>query len=553
MIGTGKANRCLALITIVIIIFAISGCMSLAPDRSSPPSRQNTQSQPALSKTTKIPPLTLENYQKPPEMVDPDELLGFSDVAWRTFVTLNWPSDCNGIPLADKTLGEVPAAPRVWESYRTPEEVFLENGTEPERPQPDQCARQGDRKIQKAKTIPLDLTEGRGLVSPQEFENIQKKLAQSPANRGVVGNPAQNPQSLTDIPLIDRQGNYVLIETRLNPDEFRQIFENKWYKAESFKDYRNDPDSKDPIDKPIKRFQFASTVASRIADSMTIYKGTTDRPSSPWTGAPIEIKAAWRVFNNCDGGTNPTQAQQSCKRYYTTKRELAIPASQYAPSPGDDCVKDGVCKTTVEVGLIGFHILYKVPNQVNKATPGWIWATFEQVDNLANSHLSTLLFDPTDRDCSIDPPAPDYLWQKSFPHAVRDRQFTAHLPTPVVRCETSKPLATDRDPLQHQNQIWQTAFNNTNADSPWQYYQLNGVEWLSSPKDVLWEGKPWSEMLNKIQEGIAGGPLVNVTMEAYAQTDTVIGNKCIACHLRQAKLPHSGAFSDFSFLLSHAK
>src|SRR4051812_24010322 len=47
----------------------------------------------------------------------------FDEFSWQSFVALNWPADPFGRPLRDSILTHA-ASPRVWEFYRTPQDVF---------------------------------------------------------------------------------------------------------------------------------------------------------------------------------------------------------------------------------------------------------------------------------------------------------------------------------------------------------------------------------------------------------------------------------------------
>jgi hypothetical protein len=47
----------------------------------------------------------------------------FDNFSWQLFVALNWPADKDGNP-SPKPIGSDPTAPRVWEFYPTPAELF---------------------------------------------------------------------------------------------------------------------------------------------------------------------------------------------------------------------------------------------------------------------------------------------------------------------------------------------------------------------------------------------------------------------------------------------
>ncbi|NET62358.1 MAG: hypothetical protein F6K47_41525, partial [Symploca sp. SIO2E6] len=351
---------------------------------------------------------------------------------------------------------------------------------------------------------------------------------------------------LQEIPLVDKQGNYILIEIHLNNNEFNQIVKNEWYKAGKGIGFTDNGG-----------FQFKSTSS---------------------TDAPIDIKAAWRVF---DARSTPEEKS----RYYLTKRRLAIPKEQYVCTV-DNCPTDDHVLQEVEVGLIGFHLAYKIPEQQNN-TPGWIWATFEQVDNLEVENppqgidLQPTLSKPDcQENCLANYPyvEPPFLWRDQAPHAVTkddNGQIKQQISTQVVRWTKSGSSLKNQEldkgvelAVEKQNQNWQEALKkvakvNANAqESVWQYYKLIGTQWLMTPSVT---NEPTSStQLNKSIAAISNGreimpekTLFNAAMEAYLKNYEYRNNSCIACHVQATrKVSKSGtqeAFSDFSFLLDRAK
>lgn len=55
----------------------------------------------------------------------------FDLFSWSTFIGLNWPADTNGEPLKGQ-IGSSPKAPRVWETYLMPSQIFRDHGATPE-------------------------------------------------------------------------------------------------------------------------------------------------------------------------------------------------------------------------------------------------------------------------------------------------------------------------------------------------------------------------------------------------------------------------------------
>jgi len=556
-----KIIRFLSLVFLVTIISLFSGFVL------------SYRAQGVLHTRYKPPEITLGNFQQPPEKVLFRDVFGFADIAWKTFVTLNWPANDDGSPLENFVLGQAPLVPRVWEFYRRPEEVFLPNGENPLL----NTLNPFD------KTLNLDLLKGQGSGLPKKSDlqedsrfaensqlNLEENLLKSRAwikkviddNYKCQGKnnsscdddknnliPEGNKLFLNNIPIVDQQGNYIIVEMHLNGNEFKQIVDNEWYNASKLAEY----------DDETKRFQFNSTNAS--------------------IDAPIEIKAAWRVF---DENSSPGEKA----RYYTTKRVLAIPAEKYVCTT-DNCPTDPAVLETdppvlkeVEVGLIGFHIAYKIPQQ-EVSTPGWVWATFEQVDNLQVDNpppgidLKPTLSNPAcetnannensdQENCLPNYPYVEspFLWRDQSPHAVtrsQDGQIKEQIPTQVQRLPKTSTLSNEvKKDLKQQNKNWQEKFKKVTPDSVWQYYQLVGTQWLQNPRKVT--DTPLlqrNNLISKIRdEQVRPGPLFNVSMEAYSQIK-VNGDSCIGCHvtaiLQRSSDNSQKVTSDFSFLLERAK
>lgn len=116
------------------------------------------------------PDIALKNIKEPPQKVLFSKAFDFADLAWKTFVTLNWPANDDGSPLENFVLGQAPLVPRVWEFYRTPEEVFLPNGENPLL----NTLNPFD------KTLNLDLLKGKGSGVPKKSDLQENaKLAEN--------------------------------------------------------------------------------------------------------------------------------------------------------------------------------------------------------------------------------------------------------------------------------------------------------------------------------------------------------------------------------------
>ncbi|KAF3885640.1 MULTISPECIES: hypothetical protein [Nostocales] len=410
--------------------------------------------------------------------------------AWQVFLALNWPADCQqGEPLRNEKIGEVPNAPRLWEFYRTPETIFLSAGKEPS--------------IQPTKPFTcLNVTSTRGL----QTENSRLQLTESEKldSNGTNANK----------PLVDQQGNYIIMEAYINPQEFNQIVENKWYDAVNLQQFNNDD----------KKFALVCSEDAN-ANPLNVPCSTYEKEGA------IEIKAAWRVFD-------PQTSQEEKARYYTTKRQRTIPAQSTECTEGKALCSDTdeEFSQIVEVGLIGFHIKHKTSEQ------GWIWSTFEQVDNVPDSTSNRArytLYNPDCREnCQENKPYVEkpYLWRQEVPHAVKKvgDKIENQIPSQIIRPPNS---ALNAQRLE-QNKQWQDALKEISQSSVWQYYQLIGTQWLTNPS------LPYNTSLRDVTPK---SPLANVAIEPY-----IPRSSCIECHTGATLQANRQLFTDFSFPMGRA-
>lgn len=292
----------------------------------------------------------------------------------------------------------------------------------------------------------------------------------------------------TGFPLVDRNLNFVLYEIKMNPDEVKYITSNNLQTAEG---------------------QVGKTISFPAG-----MLGTN-------TVGAIEIKAAWRIMR-------PDRGDDTSK-FYTESAIISIPAA--------NVINGKPLVVKAQVGLVGLHILHKVTNG-----QGWIWTTFEHVDNVPDApfgpnptysdstHYS--FFDPIGLfQLPLNTPPPVisgdkglYKWDTVQPYAKRYATDTTH-GTQLVR---GFPIYYETQEI---NKVWRDKLKGT----VWANYQLIGSQWQASisndPPVVKVSVPPY---------------LANPVMESF-----IAGNStCIGCHngaVDAAKQP-----SDFSFLLGLA-
>lgn len=111
----------------------------------------------------------------------------FDWFSWQTFIALNWPANPDGSAM-NVSLTAAPDAPRVWEMYEGPDDIFGK-----------QLSAKGGLTVF-------------GSISKAGFDHF---------NGGQ-----SDLEAFTEKPLIDRNLNFVLYEVRVNPEEVKYIKNN---------------------------------------------------------------------------------------------------------------------------------------------------------------------------------------------------------------------------------------------------------------------------------------------------------------------------------------
>jgi hypothetical protein len=281
-------------------------------------------------------------------------------------------------------------------------------------------------------------------------------------------------------PLIDRQKNFIVYEIRVNKDEFTQI---------------KDVLSADRI--PTK-FEFEASAGANGNAAVS----------------PIELKAAWRVFDDRNSDVERSS-------YYTTKKKVCIPSGSTAS--GQELCQE------LDLGLIGLHLAQKLEWQGAKGT-SWIWSTFEHINNVelaTKTQTTPTLYDPACNatDCPVNKqPQGDLKWQTNSPHA------SPYSPGQIQR---QKSVAIQKDAIEF-NQKWQKALN----ASVWKNYQLIGTNFTPINNQCQPSDPSTCDSATKAPK------LLNVSMEPYLNGSS----NCASCHIT-ARFSDGNTPADFSFLL----
>ena len=287
--------------------------------------------------------------------------------------------------------------------------------------------------------------------------------------------------------LVDRNGNYILYETRLNPVAAEYILETVL------------ADLDGPVDFPRGR--------------------DAENPAS------VLVKTAWTVIET------PSDD-------YVTASGLIVVPSEQSLSGEALCIE-------ASLGMVGMHIVTKVESGNGDE---WVWATFE---HRANAPVAAdardinaiygpdlfpqgciapdgvpaglLLFDESLAEPANSAPVGQALWSHEPPYAV-DAQGRARWASQVVRCWEIF------GPTQATNARWQEALSGTVLEN----YMLISAQWRGA------------NISSYLEHGELPRFLSNVTMETYLQIDR--SGTCLGCHAGAATA--TGAPSDFTFLLS---
>ena len=372
----------------------------------------------------------------------------FDHHAWQAFVALNWPLAADGTPAA--TIAAAPDTRRAWSRFARRDDVF-----------------------------------GRAATCPDPAGAIvhTRDLAQAD---GTV--------------LIDRSGNFVVYETRMNPVVEAYIRDNTLNSRAGQAAF--DPQ---PVEFPQGRVGAQATPAS------------------------VLLKTAWRVMTAGETG------------YLTASGLIRVPADRSA-SAVPLCLP-------VTLGMVGMHIVTRVASGNGDE---WLWSTFEHRNNVpvagsarqVNSLFTRELFpegcthptDAGDRNWSFYNPARTD-WPTNTPSGAA-WSWADHPPYARIGGESAIPPQIVRcwhllEGTQTVNATWQSRL----TDSVLQNYMLISSQWRGANSSPIF------------QNGELPRFLTNTTVETFVQIDPI--GTCLGCHITARTA--TGTDANFTFLLSVAE
>jgi hypothetical protein len=431
---------------------------------------------------------------------------------------MNWPVN-PGWPASPVLAGEpdrtasvakwgVPSSPTspittvsVWESFKAAEDIFLPDAAPPtewgvQEPPPSECRSDKVLLGYPAESVRFLTATSKNAVSSAHRFNL------SSGTRDTV---SEEVMEATGGWLTDQDKNLVFFQRVVGKAEFDYIVDNNLFDAADQLRVATNQDGQHPEGLSLPRGGFHRTPPS-------------DPQPQEKLGA-FEIKAAWRVL---------TGQPQIFDRYLTAVAWLKRPDT-------------GQCSQEV-VGLVGLHIIHKTDT-----FPDFIWATFEQIDNVPGGSGSpppnSYSFNNPDcagPDCTPNQPRIECdgnnqcrdLYPRDQPVQVERSQKT---PTALVELNSS---------------IQQKIASLTGGKSVFQYYELANVLWDQSPNSAPVH-EPGAGATVPLRYGTFTSegslPVANTTLETYVQD-----RSCDACHASATIAGSDTLASDFSFLFDDA-
>jgi hypothetical protein len=379
--------------------------------------------------------------------------------AWQMFLAVNWPTNNQGRPalrIKDTSFG----APR-WTLWHNSSTIFQVNGATPQ-----SCGQPTAGFLALSRNLSNPVSKG---LTPFTVPAVEAANTRATRFLGVisavgelnVANIGNDIQQAFTGPLIDQYGNFVYYEIMIDPNEVKYLCGTKLYNINGQVDF------------------------SKSGGKVDMPTGHPDQESS----GSFELKLAWRIMKPCD----PTKPKDPCDDMSRFFIEDA-----YIKDQGPDGAE---LQRKVKVGLVGMHIAHK-----SETSPQWIWATFEQVDNLSVDQVAhpKLQASFNDSNCPIcvTDVQPQQNAQKAYPRIPVQVSRTIPIPADKVALNAQATAALAR------------------MGSVWQYYQLIDTQWPTGPKTP--PASPTGGLPDAITNKSGGNPtpvfLTNVTMETYFQS-----------------------------------
>ncbi len=462
--------------------------------------------------------LTPTAFRVPHDEADSSQT-ALATFAWKEFIALNWPSNYStstptrGVPDSSQSalsfLKPDPNKPLVWQTYKHRVEVYPVNTASYNKnfDTPPQYF----YKVEGQTDIPKYKDPGGKPLSQLTtyFNNLDESSEIGLATIFYEGDPDAPGANSNPKPSITNGGpgalRRVIYQAKASRVMFDYVVENNLYDS-------------------LTRVNKIDTTLNAINN-----KGQGGLPTCPdpslicfphgdvaGSEGSIEIKASWR---------------QLTLEEYNTGRFLTAPILRYIkdvdPSnPQDsmifyDIVPAAPTATSLPYGLLGLHIIHKTVH-----FPTYVFATFEQVDNLdPQKKLNQLSYYNNPRGGIVNP----------------GKQYVVNRPHPIVSATQNVNNAVHEEIIK------------MDSTSVWQYYQLIGVQGPASNNqdttdfflaNIVTET---NEILRSFSGTLSNeyGTINPTAANIHVGSNLVIGGGCKGCHGNAQQ-------SDFSFITQNA-
>ncbi len=260
-------------------------------------------------------------------------------------------------------------------------------------------------------------------------------------------------------------------------------------------------------------------------------------PSGVYEGAvgAIELKAAWMEV------TNPSSPKWN--RYKLSAATVMDPITNEL--------------RTTTVALVGLHILHKTQSQ-----PTWIWATFEQIDNVPAPNVAAPSYGYNLYSASAKTQTLIVKNQAGTKDTLVTITNTPNTPPPYYLSQANPvPIQCTRtntiDPINAApiNTLMQANINSLYPNSVWQYYQLVDVIWSNIVQPTRLQPDTIPRNLNLAGMNPVNAIVANTSMETYVQNTST----CFSCHQYAsiadypADAINNNKIGDFSFAIGFAQ
>jgi hypothetical protein len=286
--------------------------------------------------------------------------------AWQEFIALNWPAGPQAGQLGQRDAPSTTCrfgdpkctGPTTWETFRGKVETFPGTGNPPGFVADAKVSFGYDALPQYNYVLPVSACDSSQSGDPVPWVNLDEtdQITLNSMYAGVVQSSSSPGNSAPQL---------IRFLAKSNRSQYFYVAQN------------SDPNN--PLN------QWWSAIPSTVVQATKTYLSANQKSPPPGSSTMVsqyngttEVKAAWRPLN---------PQEVSSGRFHTQQVRFYEPGAQ----KGTQCYRDAVW------GLVALHIIQKTPS-----APYFIYATFEQADNLLTASGATV----EDADGNLKPPVP---------------------------------------------------------------------------------------------------------------------------------------------------